>query len=520
MKLLRREWISLDDKQRTTLSEETLQAFKIEESDEKEVLENFYKRRNCGKIPEESIADVWLALSHLRSGEIADKALLNLYYTFTDDIGISDNDEEESEIFLSVLRNLTDNPWESDDKYRIARLLWIKLRILVFIDEETEETRAYVESIFNHGNFDTYIWDRVFGALNDWTGKWRLYPQILSWEPSFEETPERYWPFVRDINSMYSESFKMISSLNSKLEMSLYSVAKGKIRISDLRSILQILSESEKEFPLNKSDVNRIYKNGSELIRALLWEMVFVFHEKKGLSQVKEYLTLLQGKALKESHPYFHFVSLYADLLTRFSELDLLDLWKKSILIARDFFNSINDRSEARYESGKIFEHIWLSIINSGVKINIINPVFGELLNDSSPFIQKAAASVILELSRKGVSMDTVYNSSLLFVEQNPSMNGFMSNGSDIKEEERMLPQGAPTPTYYFPPDVNEEINNDFFNVSSMTGLLESMQQPHTSYRLSLALKHYSSNFPEVEIPEDILTALKEYESMLDSKEN
>ena len=515
MKTLRREWLSLENKQRRILCEETLQAYNIIEDDEKEILERFHTERDCGDIPEESIADVWLAISNLRSEEKVDKALLNLYYTYIEDIGFTENKEEEDEIFLSVLRSLTDNPWDSDDKYRIARLIWIKLRILITIDEETEKARAFVESVFNRGDFDTYIWDRIFGALYDWSGRWRLYPQILSWKNSFKELPDRFFPFIEDIKHMYSEAFRMTESLKSTMEISLYSVAGGTIELGDFRDMLRLMVEDSGEFPLHLSVIERIYRDGREIIRAILWDMVFIYLDKNRNHLVRDARDYLEKQALKEKNPYFRFLSFYSYLFSGFSETDLKKSWKESIPLSGELFPAILHSSESGYEMCMIFEQIWLSIINSGINIREINPIFGELLESDSLYIQKAAASAILDLSRKGISMEPVLENTLSFIKENPDMSTELSSGEDISEEERSRPQRTPTLTYYFPVDKKEGHEDDSFNMSTLTALLENLQQPHTTYRLSLALRHFTENFPEAEVPEEIISALNDYEESM-----
>ena len=497
------EWTSLDTDSRRSRAKGILVSHGIARNKEDEFLERYCKDGDGGEIDEVAIADVFLSLSLLRHGQTADKALLALYYVWTES-----DDGNWSDSLIRLLRVLSDDAPGHPDTHVRARLHWIRLAMLRTIDEDDEGIREYVESIHSAGDFDVYVWDRVFGALEGWGGMWRLYPQILVWKTDFPVTPERYWEAERCANTLFRESLDVVQGIRSRMEACFRAVVVGKLEPSDFRVMVRSMAFRSAAFPFDRNAFERIYESGTEQIRGMLWEMVQIYRSEGSGNLVEYEVEYLKSKACLENHLYFDLVSWQWDVNDDWSRMDLDLLWQRSLDIAEKISGMETSSSALWNDVAGFFEKTWINLIGFGVLSSVADPAFGRFLEHRSPFVQRAAASALLEMARHGWDIRPAVEAMRHLLKENPSIKGPFSTGEDISDEDREKPVGITYPEIFFGQEKKPE-EGGFFNLGALTGLLEGCQPPHVAYRLSLALRIYAESNPGRDNSHAIVEELK-----------
>ena len=501
------EWLKLDSASRTKRSRDLIKSLGIEKEQETLLLKSYRENRNYGNHPKHLLPDIFLALSQIRESENADLALLDLYYTTSED------DETSCEKIFNLLRGLTQESFQVEDSYRRARLHWIHLLILRYEDEDNEAMENYITEVYSRGDLNPYVWDRIFGAIKGWEELWRLYPWIISLENKFEDLPERYHETVRAILNTYRESLSYVQGIRSRIPECLDATSSGEMGIPAFRKILKEMAEGGERFPFTPGQIQKVSRN-SDLHPALILYAAFIYKESEVGGKAQKVVSFLKRNPGLYSEsallPYFEIALWLWDKSGKWHSLDPQILWEESLKITENQFSQ-NAPALWWYKLGDFFENLWVYLLERGIQVSETPKVFGQLLKHPSRFIQLASSSAILEIVRKKGRIQPIISEVRAYLREDHQLKNPFATGQDIPEEKREEPDFHPDPASLYKP-TNAPEGEGFFNLDNLLGLLEECQPPEVVYRLMEALKLSLDNNKNSPETREIRRELEEYQ--------
>lgn len=426
-----------------------------------------------------------------------DKALLIYYY-------LSAMESGDRESLDAQVREMGDSFRKENNEKLRGRKLWM-LTGKLLTDKSYDRIIALGHELKGM-NVSVYVWERFFRQINNYSDRsFRLYPDLANLGLSEEEVPS-YKAFLEDQEINIDVAGSLLDHYGNVFPGALDAYCRGEGDPAITESFIFRLAAAGLDlFPSENAFMEKFsgYPYRFRLIHSIFLYIVNLPEESTSLIEAlaRKGVRLLESLDEEERSLYEEF----ALLLLRSYEAkeNTTKLFEQILNLLIEADKSGDLKSSLEQDLADSFGNVLMRGLLTGVLSPSDYQKIGGLLGCTSPYFRKMGATLILQGIREGYDGDPFVSILLRTYQDNPETKNSLTEGSDIKEEEKVFAYTLLSPKAFFPDPEPEE---GFFNLDNLTGLLAMCQPPVTAMRLKLALEemHIDPMTP-LDVPEPAL---------------
>ena len=419
--------------------------------------------------------------------EVREKSLLALWYCLQ---AMEEEAEEKGAVWLEKLVGSLG----MEDSARLRGMAaWVRLKLLERKGAEAE-IEAFVREL-RDAETAPVVWQRIASYLSTWTGTWRLFRDIHSWEGLRSVEPKAGLAVVERGQALeYSLALGIVQGYKDRLPGLVADVAAGKLDPASIDWLFTSHAEQGFGFPLDHDALAALYADPASRIAAIDWLGRYAERAPQGLPDDR-CLEIVAEVDLAGEGPLERVASAFgrAELARRRGD----QAAALSILVTAAT-ETLADLPLAA--SGDIHQKVTprachlIHQLDSGLSIDI-EPILA-LAGSASVFARAIGVDLLRAASLSGRSLGAAIPVLRAVLEAHPSTKALMgSQGSDLWLAHPANSFVLPNPLAYAEggvDDADTEPDGDHGgrpSLSTITGLSEVFATANTAYRSATILK-------------------------------
>jgi len=448
-----------------------------------QLIEQIYENNDIEGMNQDDILRFIAACLYFDEQSVKERALLTLYYLLQ-----ARGNPEELAFLEEYCRDVLQ---EQNEKLR-GRKHWVRLQLLLGAPDSNKRIEAYVQNLRNEET-SPYAWERIVAVLQSWSESFRIYPEIETWGIPIDRSSEPYWALVRNTTSRHVKALRALQYSWNGLDQWLIAAVQSEFPPERLEWVFENFAVAGLDFPGKHTDFSTLYMQSDTHGRMVLLSYLGAFLAK-GKWQSSSAVRVVLEPITSASEQFYERV--VAQLLHAYSFLQNErpdSPFQRMLSLLNTPFPSPYGTPPVYHAVTGVCSPILLHLlVEQRVQQEQLRNV-SSLLTHSSEYVRSLGATLILQATRSGYSIAPFLPEIKHTLEQGPESSNGLASGKDIEPDEYELNFEFPALKPFIEAiSAEQEAYDSFFNLSSLTGLLEACKPPLTAYRLARALREYA----------------------------